>query len=129
MAKGKTRCVRVCVRVCMMCAPSLFPSSIYLLLCNSFSFIYILSLRPHKNELFISYPAPPSPFKHPTPFPRTVAVRLISAAGTGFFYTFMRPRGKDKLVLRKYDPKGKRMRYTSGSKFCSVSKMYFSTRM
>ena len=38
---------------------------------------------------------------------RTVAVRLVSAAGTGYFYTFMRARGKDKLALVKYDPKGK----------------------
>jgi len=33
-------------------------------------------------------------------------VRLMSQAGTGFFYTVQRPRLKPKMVLRKYDPVG-----------------------
>jgi ribosomal protein L33 len=33
-------------------------------------------------------------------------VRLLSAAGTGFFYTATRPRLAEKMVLRKYDPVG-----------------------
>ena len=37
---------------------------------------------------------------------RTSAVRLVSAAGTGYFYTVVRQRGKEKLVLRKFDPLG-----------------------
>jgi ribosomal protein L33 len=31
----------------------------------------------------------------------------MSAAGTGFYYTTKRVRGKDKLNLVKYDPVGK----------------------
>lgn len=31
----------------------------------------------------------------------------MSAAGTGFFYTMRRPRIRDKMILRKYDPIGK----------------------
>ena len=41
-------------------------------------------------------------------FGRTVFVRLLSAAGTGYFYTFKRPRLAEKMVLRKYDPVGKK---------------------
>ncbi|MBF0441630.1 MAG: 50S ribosomal protein L33 [Oligoflexales bacterium] len=32
-------------------------------------------------------------------------VRLISTAGTGYFYTTKRKRGRDKLQLKKFDPK------------------------
>jgi large subunit ribosomal protein L33 len=32
-------------------------------------------------------------------------IRLISTAGTGYFYTTDKKRGKDKLELKKYDPK------------------------
>ncbi|KAI9138897.1 hypothetical protein BKA69DRAFT_1031077, partial [Paraphysoderma sedebokerense] len=35
---------------------------------------------------------------------RTLLVRLISTAGTGFFYTTKRARLTPKLALRKYDP-------------------------
>lgn len=35
---------------------------------------------------------------------KTVIVRLLSQAGTGFFYTVKRPRLKPKMTLRKYDP-------------------------
>lgn len=35
---------------------------------------------------------------------RMIVVRLMSAAGTGFFYTVRKPRLKEKMVLRKYDP-------------------------
>ncbi len=35
-------------------------------------------------------------------------VRLISTAGTGFFYTTQKKRGKDKLEFKKYDPKIKK---------------------
>ncbi len=37
---------------------------------------------------------------------RTVFIRLMSAAGTGFYYTAKRVRGKEKLNLVKYDPVG-----------------------
>ncbi|KAK9687893.1 54S ribosomal protein L39, mitochondrial [Basidiobolus ranarum] len=36
---------------------------------------------------------------------RTVIVKLVSTAGTGFFYTRTRPRINPKLAFRKYDPK------------------------
>ena len=37
---------------------------------------------------------------------RTVIVRLISSAKTGYFYSTSRPRLSDKLSAIKYDPKG-----------------------
>ncbi|KAI8849224.1 hypothetical protein BC829DRAFT_362074, partial [Chytridium lagenaria] len=37
---------------------------------------------------------------------RTIVARLISSAGTGFFYTTTRRRAVPKLTLRKYDPIG-----------------------
>jgi len=39
--------------------------------------------------------------------PTSVKIRLVSSAGTGFFYvTKKNPRTKtEKLVLKKYDPK------------------------
>jgi large subunit ribosomal protein L33 len=32
-------------------------------------------------------------------------IRLVSSAGTGYFYTTKRKKGRDKMVLNKYDPK------------------------
>ena len=32
-------------------------------------------------------------------------IRLVSTAGTGYFYTTQKTRGRDKLELSKYDPK------------------------
>lgn len=32
-------------------------------------------------------------------------IRLVSTAGTGYFYTTQKKRGKDKIELKKYDPK------------------------
>lgn len=32
-------------------------------------------------------------------------IRLVSSAGTGYFYTTSKKRGREKLQLRKYDPK------------------------
>ena len=32
-------------------------------------------------------------------------IRLVSTAGTGYFYTTRRKKGRDKMELRKYDPK------------------------
>ncbi|EIM22986.1 hypothetical protein WALSEDRAFT_15805, partial [Wallemia mellicola CBS 633.66] len=40
-------------------------------------------------------------------FYRTVLVRLISTAKTGFFYQCQRPRLSEKLSAMKYDPKVK----------------------
>jgi large subunit ribosomal protein L33 len=37
---------------------------------------------------------------------RTLIVRLISTAQTGFFYTTQRPRTGPKLAAVKYDPRG-----------------------
>lgn len=37
---------------------------------------------------------------------RVLIVRLMSSAGTGFFYTKQRPRTSPKLSMMKYDPKG-----------------------
>lgn len=37
---------------------------------------------------------------------RVIIARLLSTAGTGYHYTTTRPRLADKLVVRKYDPKG-----------------------
>ncbi|MCB9228463.1 MAG: 50S ribosomal protein L33 [Deltaproteobacteria bacterium] len=36
---------------------------------------------------------------------RREKVKLVSTAGTGFYYTLNKLKGKDKLVLKKYDPK------------------------
>ncbi len=36
---------------------------------------------------------------------RREKVKLISTAGTGFYYTLNKLKGRDKLVLKKYDPK------------------------
>ena len=36
---------------------------------------------------------------------RREKVKLVSTANTGFFYTANKLRGKDKLVIKKYDPK------------------------
>ncbi|MBP6217149.1 MAG: 50S ribosomal protein L33 [Oligoflexales bacterium] len=32
-------------------------------------------------------------------------VKLVSTAGTGYFYTAEKLKGKEKLLLKKYDPK------------------------
>ncbi len=35
-------------------------------------------------------------------------IKLVSTAGTGYFYTTQKKRGRDKLELNKYDPKVKK---------------------
>jgi large subunit ribosomal protein L33 len=42
--------------------------------------------------------------------PTTVLIKLVSTAGTGFFYTTKKnPRtSTEKLTLRKYDPKARK---------------------
>jgi large subunit ribosomal protein L33 len=42
--------------------------------------------------------------------PSTVLIKLVSSAGTGFFYTTKKnPRSTtEKLSLRKYDPKARK---------------------
>ena len=37
---------------------------------------------------------------------RTVVIRLMSAAGTGYYYAVRRPKNHEKMMLMKYDPKG-----------------------
>ena len=37
---------------------------------------------------------------------RVIVTRLVSAAGTGYFYTIRKPRIRDKMTLMKYDPVG-----------------------
>ena len=32
-------------------------------------------------------------------------IRLVSTAGTGYFYTTKRKKGREKMLLKKYDPK------------------------
>lgn len=32
-------------------------------------------------------------------------IKLVSSAGTGFFYTTKRKKNKDKLQMKKFDPK------------------------
>ena len=32
-------------------------------------------------------------------------IRLVSTAGTGYFYTTKRKKGREKMVLKKFDPK------------------------
>lgn len=32
-------------------------------------------------------------------------VKLVSTAGTGYFYTAAKKKGLEKLLLKKYDPK------------------------
>ena len=32
--------------------------------------------------------------------------RLLSAAGTGYFYTIRKPRLRERMTLHKYDPVG-----------------------
>ena len=39
-------------------------------------------------------------------FPRVIVARLMSAAGTGFYYTLKKPRIRERMTLRKYDPVG-----------------------
>lgn len=39
---------------------------------------------------------------------RVFFTRLVSAAGTGYYYTFRKVRGKERKSLMKYDPVGKR---------------------
>lgn len=39
---------------------------------------------------------------------RRELVRLNSTAGTGYFYTTIKRRGTEKLLLKKYDPKIKK---------------------
>ena len=39
---------------------------------------------------------------------RREKVKLVSTAGTGYFYTANKLKGKDKLLLKKYDPKAKK---------------------
>jgi large subunit ribosomal protein L33 len=36
---------------------------------------------------------------------RREKVKLVSTAGTGYFYTLNKLKGKEKLLLKKYDPK------------------------
>lgn len=36
---------------------------------------------------------------------RREKVKLVSTAGTGFYYTLNKLKGQDKLLLKKYDPK------------------------
>ncbi|GES88389.1 ribosomal protein L33 [Rhizophagus clarus] len=44
---------------------------------------------------------------------RTTIVRLVSSAGTGYFFTRIRPRQLPKLSFVKYDPKvGRRVLFT-----------------
>jgi len=33
-----------------------------------------------------------------------IVTRLVSAAGTGFYYTVRKQRLKERMILRKYDP-------------------------
>ena len=35
---------------------------------------------------------------------RVIVTRLVSAAGTGFYYTVRKQRLKERMILRKYDP-------------------------
>lgn len=37
---------------------------------------------------------------------RVIVTRLVSAAGTGYFYTIKKPRIRERMTLRKYDPVG-----------------------
>jgi large subunit ribosomal protein L33 len=32
-------------------------------------------------------------------------IKLVSTAGTGYFYTTKRKKGRDKLEIKKFDPK------------------------
>ncbi|RKO87647.1 hypothetical protein BDK51DRAFT_17508 [Blyttiomyces helicus] len=41
---------------------------------------------------------------HLTPPSRSIVLRLVSSAGTGFYYTTVRRRTLPKLSLMKYDP-------------------------
>ncbi|CCJ31451.1 unnamed protein product [Pneumocystis jirovecii] len=38
---------------------------------------------------------------------RTILIKLLSTAGTGWFYTISRPRTSPKLSLIKFDPREK----------------------
>ena len=38
-----------------------------------------------------------------------IVTRLVSAAGTGYYHTIKNPRAREKMMLRKYDPKGKQI--------------------
>ena len=32
-------------------------------------------------------------------------IRLVSTAGTGYFYTMSKRKGQEKMIVKKYDPK------------------------
>lgn len=59
---------------------------------------------------------------------RTVAVRLMSMAMTGFFMTFRRPRTHRPLSMLKYDPVGKYSRYLSGTFWNEADEMGMQSR-
>lgn len=52
---------------------------------------------------------------------RTVAVRLMSMALTGFFMTFRRPRTHRPLSMLKYDPVGKLFSFSVHVSLCERS--------
>ncbi len=52
-----------------------------------------------------------SPARHYPAKTRTIPVRLISMAMTGFFYSFTRPRTSRPMSMLKYDPVGMFMRF------------------
>jgi large subunit ribosomal protein L33 len=39
---------------------------------------------------------------------RREKVKLVSTAGTGYFYTANKVKGREKLLLKKYDPKARK---------------------
>jgi len=59
--------------------------------------VYIILRLNHKHII---------PLLHDYCICRVIVVRLMSAAGTGFYYTMKRQRVKERMMLRKYDPIG-----------------------
>lgn len=60
---------------------------------------------------------------------RSLIVRMLSSAGTGFYYTTMRRRLLGwKLQLKKYDPiVGRHVLFTEGKVDCLCSRTYVHT--
>lgn len=65
---------------------------------------FLIQAALFSSSMFLTHP---TSFFFFSPFARTIFVRLVSSVGTGFFYTYKRPRLADKLTKIKFDPIGK----------------------
>lgn len=54
------------------------------------------------------------------------SVHLVSSEQTGFFYTYLRKRGKGKLNIKKYDPVARKHVLFEEKKLSRLKKKYKS---